>query len=407
MSVFFEIKHQSKKSKARLGLMRTPHGNVETPVFMPVGTQATVKTLDPRDLREAGAQIILGNAYHLHLRPGEDLIVKMGGLARFMSWDGPTLTDSGGFQVFSLDKPLTGNEKQLVKITENGVSFRSYLDGSKHIFTPESAMKIQHKINADIIMAFDQCTRDTATKKESIEAMERTHRWAKQCVEYHLCHSEGKARRIPYAPKGILHSIQDDKMKQRLFGIIQGGHFKDLRIKSAKFITALPFDGIAIGGESIGYNMAATKKIMDWIEPLLPKEKPRYTMGVGFAPSDLFAVVEMGIDMFDCVAPTRLARNGALYISPASGGRVKNKYRLNITNAEFKNDTKPIDKWCDCSTCRDYTRAYLHHLFHADELLGLRLASIHNVRFMLKVMEEIRTAIVENKFEKLKKEWVK
>ncbi|MBI5023135.1 MAG: tRNA guanosine(34) transglycosylase Tgt [Candidatus Magasanikbacteria bacterium] len=399
MPQFFELIHQSKKSKARLGLIRTTHGNVETPIFMPVGTQATVKTLDPRDLREAGAQIILGNAYHLHLRPGENLIAKMGGLARFMSWDGPTLTDSGGFQVFSLDKPLIGNEKKLVKITDNGVSFRSYLDGSKHIFTPESAMEIQHKINADIIMAFDQCTRDTATKKESTEAMERTHRWAKQCVEYH----------------------QKKKTNQFLFGIIQGGHFKELRIKSAKFITHLPFDGIAIGGESIGYNMAATKKIMNWIEPLLPKEKPRYTMGVGFAPSDLFAVVEMGIDMFDCVAPTRLARNGALYISPASGGRVKNKYRLNITNAEFKNDTGQIDKWCDCPVCNDYmslrwsvsdrsnlphiSRAYLHHLFRADELLGLRLASIHNVHFMLKVMENIRAAIAKDKFEKLKKEW--
>ena len=400
MSVFFELKHQSKKSQARLGVMRTPHGSVETPIFMPVGTQATVKTLDPRDLREAGAQIILGNAYHLHLRPGEDLIAKMGGLARFMSWDGPTLTDSGGFQVFSLDQPLENRKKNddkklinkpLVKITDNGVYFRSYLDGSQHVFTPESAMEIQHKINADIIMAFDQCTSDTATKKESAEAMERTHRWAKQCVEYHLCHSE--------------RSEESLANRQRLFGIIQGGHFKDLRVKSAKFITGLPFDGIAIGGESIGYNMENTKKIMKWIEPLLPKERPRYTMGVGFAPSDLFAVVEMGIDMFDCVAPTRLARNGALYISPASDGRVKNKYRLNITNAEFKNDTKPIDKWCDCSTCCKFTRAYLHHLFRADELLGLRLASIHNVRFMLKVMEEIRAAIAKDKFEKLKKEW--
>ncbi|MBI5222093.1 MAG: tRNA guanosine(34) transglycosylase Tgt [Candidatus Magasanikbacteria bacterium] len=443
MPQFFELKHQSKKSKARLGVMRTAHGNVETPIFMPVGTQATVKTLDPRDLREAGAQIILGNAYHLHLRPGEDLIAKMGGLARFMSWDGPTLTDSGGFQVFSLNQPFESrgknNDKKLtnkpmIKITNDGVTFRSYLDGSQHIFTPESAIEIQHKIGADIIMAFDQCTRDTATKKESIEAMNRTHRWAKRCAEYHSCHSEGKARRIPCPPQEILRPRcarpQDDKVQQHLFGIIQGGHFKDLRVKSAKFITNLPFDGIAIGGESIGYNMAATKKIMDWIEPLLPTDKPRYAMGVGFAPSDLFAAVEMGIDMFDCVAPTRLARNGALYISPASGGRVKNKYRLNITNAEFKNDTKSIDKWCDCPVCNGYaslqgsvsnlpagrqgqsnlphiSRAYLHHLFRANELLGLRLASIHNVRFMLKVMEKIRQAIAVNEFEKLKKEWIR
>ncbi|KKR48334.1 MAG: hypothetical protein UT86_C0007G0013 [Candidatus Magasanikbacteria bacterium GW2011_GWC2_40_17] len=404
MSNFFEIKYKSKKSQARLGVIHTDHGDVETPDFMAVGTQASVKTLDPRDLNEAGAQIILGNAYHLHLRPGENLIKKMGGLARFMNWDKPTLTDSGGFQVFSLDKEFEvrgakDNQnlkgKSLVKISEDGVAFRSYIDGSWHIFTPESAIEIQHKLGADIIMAFDQCTKDDAPKQESLEAMERTHRWAKQCLEYHQ-------KQKP------LHNY-----KQRLFGIIQGGQFKDLRIKSAKFITSLPFDGIAIGGESIGYNMKATEKIMGWLNPLLPEDKPRYTMGVGFAPSDLFAVVEMGIDMFDCVAPTRLARNGALYISPKTGGGKKNKYRININNAEFTEDAEPIDPWCDCKVCRGFdgknffSRSYLHHLFKTDEIEGLRLASIHNVRFMLKVMEKIRTAIADDKFEKLKKEWVK
>ncbi|MBI5732099.1 MAG: tRNA guanosine(34) transglycosylase Tgt [Candidatus Magasanikbacteria bacterium] len=402
MSDFFELQHQSKKSGARLGVIHTAHGDVATPVFMPVGTQATVKTLDPRDLQEIKATIILGNAYHLHLRPGEILIKKMGGLAAFMNWPGPTLTDSGGFQVFSLDKTFevrgqTNKKnmagKQLVKITEEGVAFRSYIDGSRHIFTPESAIDIQHKIGADIIMVFDQCTRDNASKEESRQAMERTHEWAKRCADYHQNQKP-------------MHSYP-----QHLFGIIQGGRFKDLRIKSAKVITALPFDGIAIGGESIGFNMPATEKIMGWLKPLLPEDKPRYAMGVGFAPSDLFNAVAMGIDMFDCVAPTRLARNGALYISPAAGGSAKNKYRLNINNAEFRSDAKPIDPWCDCVVCRGFedrkffSRAYLRHLFKAEELLPLRLASLHNIRFMLKIMEEIRNAIAADSFEKLKKEW--
>jgi len=399
MNNFFELKKKSKKSKARLGVMHTAHGDVETPIFMPVGTQATVKTLDTRDLTEANASIILGNAYHLHLRPGEDLIASKGGLAHFMNWDKPTLTDSGGFQVFSLDKTKKDEKslenKPLVKITEDGVTFRSYLDGSKHIFTPESAMDIQHKIGADIIMAFDQCTTDTASLEDATKAMIRTHNWAKRCTDYHI------------------KNPGNNKYIQRLFGIIQGGPHKKLRIESAKFIASLPFDGIAIGGESIGYNMKATKKIMDWIEPLIPKDKPRYTMGVGSSPTDLFAVVELGIDMFDCVAPTRLARNGALFISPLGGGKNKNKFRININNSEFINDDLPIDPWCDCKTCtgfengRFFSRAYLHHLFRTNEILGLRLASIHNTRFMLKVMEEIRLAITNDTFEKLKKQWGK
>lgn len=414
MKKFFEFQHQSKKSRARLGVMHTAHGDVATPSFMPVGTQATVKTLDPRDLQEAGAQIILGNAYHLHLRPGEELIAKLGGLANFMSWHGPTLTDSGGFQVFSLDREfeargdkknhgLTG--KPLVKITEDGVAFRSYIDGSRHFFTPESATEIQHKIGADIIMAFDQCTRDTATLGESREAMDRTHRWAERCIEFHNQNPESW---IPDQAGDDGNEFGMTKSQQHLFGIIQGGPHKKLRLESARFITNLDFAGIAIGGESIGYNMAATKKIMGWIEPLLPPDKPRYTMGVGFAPSDLFAVVELGIDMFDCVAPTRLARNGALYISHSANGNYKNKYRLNITNAEFTSDTRPLDPWCDCQVCQGgFTRAYLHHLFKTDEILGLRLGSIHNVRFMLKLMEEIREAIADDDFEKLKREWVR
>lgn len=376
MKPFFKLLHQDKKTNARLGVMHTAHGDVPTPVFMPVGTQATVKTLDADDIKNIKAPIILANAYHLHLRPGEKTVKKLGGLHKFMNWPGPILTDSGGFQVFSLGK-------ELVKIDKDGVNFRSHIDGSLHRFTPESAIKLQQDLGADIIMAFDQCTSDTATLKDTELAMERTHEWAERCLIFHKGGGE-----------------------QSLFGIIQGGRFEKLRKESTKFITALDFPGIAIGGESIGFNMPATRKIMSWIEPLLPENKPRYTMGVGSAPSDLFDVVELGIDMFDCVAPTRLARNGALYLSPQAGGNRKNKYRLNIRNSEFQLDKKPIDPWCDCYTCQNHTRAYLSHLFRADEILGLRLATLHNVRFMLKLMEEIRASIGNGKFSQLKKLWM-
>lgn len=458
MKKFFELQYKDKNTAARLGVMHTAHGDVPTPIFMPVGTQATVKTLDTRDLEAAGAPIILANAYHLHLRPGEDTVAKLGGLHKFMNWPHPILTDSGGFQVFSLgktdkknvilapdlssprrrgssrgqapagiqdttllDSRFHGNDnqqqKKLVRIDDDGVTFRSHLDGSLHRFTPESAIELQHKLGADIIMAFDQCTSDTASQEDTRLAMERTHHWAKRCLEFH-CHSDlpryrrGQSGGIPQTTKRSLDSAclpvgraRDDR--QYLFGIIQGSKYKNLRVESAKFITALDFAGIAIGGESVGFNMTHTKKIMNWIGPYLPEDKPRYSMGVGFAPSDLFAVVEAGIDMFDCVAPTRMARNGALYISPSAGGNQKNKYRLNIKSSPFKLDKKPIDSWCDCFTCQNHTRAYLSHLFRADELLGLRLATIHNVRFMLKLMEEIRAAIAENKFQKLKKYWLK
>ena len=420
--------------------MHTAHGDVPTPIFMPVGTQATVKTLDTRDLEAAGAPIILANAYHLHLRPGEETVAKLGGLHKFMNWPHPILTDSGGFQVFSLDKIIKKNNlsilqssnlngerlkdykiERLVRVDDDGVTFRSHLDGSLHRFTPESAIELQHKLGADIIMAFDQCTSDTASQEDTRAAMERTHEWAKRCLAYHKKTTSPnlsllrRGKRAPLLGKpacnacGVATAGREGLgavEKQHLFGIIQGGKYKNLRVESAKFITSLDFPGIAIGGESVGFNMAHTKKIMSWIGPYLPEDKPRYSMGVGFAPSDLFAVVEAGIDMFDCVAPTRMARNGALYISPQAGGNEKNKYRLTIKSSPFKLDKKPIDPWCDCFTCQNHTRAYLSHLFRADEILGLRLATIHNVRFMLKLMEEIRAAIAENEFQKLKKYWV-
>ncbi|MFA7245345.1 MAG: tRNA guanosine(34) transglycosylase Tgt [Candidatus Magasanikbacteria bacterium] len=383
---FFEITHKDKKSKARTGLLQTDHGVIETPDFMPVGTQATVKTLDKEDLNNIGAQIILANTYHLHLRPTEDLIAKFGGLHKFMNWNKPILTDSGGFQVFSLGlqkeaKDAKSNEK-LVSIDDEGVTFKSHLDGSTHRFTPEEAIRIQHKIGADIIMAFDECTPDDADIDYTKKAMKRTHEWAERCISEHKKNTE-------------YHGY-----KQFLFGIIQGANHEDLRKESAQIISAMDFDGIAIGGESIGYNMEATKNILDWVGDIIPEDKPHYTMGVGFNPSDLFEVVERGVDMFDCVAPTRVARNGRLFVHK----EINPKMYINIKNTEFKKDEQPIDQKCGCFTCQNHSRAYLHHLFKADEILGLRLASIHNLYFLLELMRQIREAIKGDKFVELKKE---
>jgi len=382
---FFEITHKDKNSRARTGLIQTDHGIIETPDFMPVGTQATVKTLSKEDLNTIGAQIILANTYHLHLRPTEDLIAKFGGLHKFMNWDKPILTDSGGFQVFSLGlqkeaKDETSNEK-LVSIDDDGVTFKSHLDGSTHRFTPEEAINIQHKIGADIIMAFDECTPDDADIAYTKKAMKRTHEWAERCISEHKKNTK-------------YHGYQ-----QFLFGIIQGANHEELRKESAKIISSLDFDGIAIGGESIGYNMEATKNILDWVSDIIPENKPHYTMGVGFNPSDLFEVVERGVDMFDCVAPTRVARNGRLFVHK----EINQKMYINIKNSEFKTDDQPIDTKCGCFTCQNHSRAYLHHLFKAEEILGLRLASIHNLYFFLELMRQIREAIKEDRFLKLKK----
>lgn len=413
---FFQITHQDKHSLARTGVIHTDHGDIETPVFMPVGTQATVKSLDSADLENLDVQIILANTYHLHLRPGEDLINNFGGLHKFMNWNHPILTDSGGFQVFSLkhknikaSASSTGKSKQfnnltmeqfnneqskLVEVDDEGVTFTSHLDGSTHRFTPESAIEIQHKLGADIIMAFDECTPDDADVKYTREAMERTHKWAERCITAHKTH-----------PLTNLPTY-----KQNLFGIIQGANHKELREESARVISSLAFDGIAIGGESVGFNMEATKKILDWVNPIIPKDKPHYTMGVGFSPADLFEVVERGVDMFDCVAPTRMARNGALFQhchpERLEGAEGSLSYRININNAQYKTDRSPIDPTCTCPTCLNYSRAYLNHLFKAEELLAYRLATIHNLHFFLNLMREIRQAIKEDKFLELKKEWI-
>ncbi|MBT3538869.1 tRNA guanosine(34) transglycosylase Tgt [Candidatus Parcubacteria bacterium] len=388
---FFEIIHKDKKTQARTGVIHTDHGDIETPVFMPVGTQATVKTLDKQDLENIDASIILANTYHLHLRPGEDLIDKFGGLHKFMNWDRPILTDSGGFQVFSLG--LQKEEKgqgSLTKIDDDGVTFKSHLDGSTHRFTPESAIQIQHKIGADIIMAFDECTPDDADEKYTKKAMARTHNWAQRCITEH--------KRLNKETKN-----SELRTKNYLFGIIQGAGHKELRQESAKAISDMDFDGIAIGGESIGYNMKATKKILDWVNPIIPENKPHYTMGVGFSPTDLFDVVECGVDMFDCVAPTRVARNGRLFVHK----KVNKKLYINILNAENRENKNPIDPKCTCFTCQNHSRAYIHHLFKAQEMLGYRLATIHNLHFMLNLMKEIRESIKEDRFIELKKEWTK
>jgi queuine tRNA-ribosyltransferase len=402
----FSFSLESTKDNARRGVLHTPHGEVQTPIYMPVGTQASVKALSPEDLAGTGAQIILGNTYHLHLRPGEEMIRKLGGLQKFMNWNKPMLTDSGGFQVFSLGAQIdqknadkkNGKEskdsknyekspnQKFSKITDDGVEFSSHLDGSKHFFSPEKAIEIQQHLGADIIMAFDECTADDAPKKYAEEALDRTLKWAKRCKT--LWDKTGR--------KSTLGEYQ------ALFGIIQGAAHQDLRRRAAQEIAALGFDGIAIGGETIGYNMEKTVEIMDWIRDLLPADKPRYAMGLGRDPQDIIDAVRAGIDMFDCVAPTRLARNGALYIGEVQGTGPSNwafvsdflNGRLQIGNAQYALDQRPIQESCDCYTCsHGFTRAYLRHLYQAKELLYYRLASIHNVRFMLRLTEFLRATI--------------
>ncbi len=342
---------------ARAGTLNTPHGAITTPVFMPVGTQATVKTLDPLEVAAMGAQIILANTYHLYLRPGAELLAELGGLHRFMQWDKPILTDSGGFQVFSLGPNS--------KIDEDGVTFKSHLDGSRHRFTPESAIAIQEQLGADIIMAFDECAPQPSTAAYTRAAMERTHRWLERCIA---------AKR------------RDD---QALFGIVQGGVEADLRRESARFVGGQPVTGVAIGGLSVGEPKEQMYGMLDVTTPLLPSDRPRYLMGVG-SPEDLIEGVARGVDMFDCVLPTRLGRNGSLFV-PAG--------RINITNAAFARADEPIDATCDCTTCQRFSRAYLRHLFRTGEILGLRLATIHNVRFLIRLMEQARAAILADRYQ--------
>ncbi|MBM3152069.1 MAG: tRNA guanosine(34) transglycosylase Tgt [Chloroflexi bacterium] len=352
----FEFTLDARAGRARTGIFHTPHGGLATPVFAPVGTQAAVKTLTPAQVREIGATLVLANTYHLYLRPGDELVREMGGLHEFMQWLGPLLTDSGGFQVFS----LSGTRK----IDDDGVTFKSHVDGSTHRFTPEKSIAIQENLGADIIMAFDECS-DPNDHAYSKIAMERTHRWAERCLA---------AR------------TRDD---QALFGILQGGVDPDLRIASAEFIASLPFPGLAIGGLSVGETKKEMHDMLDVVMPLLPEDKPRYLMGVG-TPEDLIEGVRRGVDIFDCVLPTRLARHNAAF-SPEG--------RLNLMNAAYARDKRPIDETCDCYTCRTFTRAYLRHLIVAKELLAGTLLSIHNLRALIRLMETMRGYIVEGIFE--------
>jgi queuine tRNA-ribosyltransferase/7-cyano-7-deazaguanine tRNA-ribosyltransferase len=384
---------------ARLGKITTPHGVIETPAFIPVGTAATVKTLDVDDLHQLNAPAVLANTYHLYLRPGADLVERFGGLGKFMNWDGPTFTDSGGFQVFSLgfglehgvskissifpdeDVPERRKSKtKLMRVDDEGVSFRSHLDGSSHRFTAESSITTQQQIGADIILAFDECTSPLHDEAYTAAALERTHHWARRSLE-----------------------AWTNRHSQALYGIVQGGAYRDLRLHSARFIDDLDFPGHAIGG-SLGRNKQDMYQILEWTIPLLNADKPRHLLGIGEI-ADLFAGVSRGIDTFDCVAPTRMARNGAVYIGPSSGGAPANKFRLNIAAAKYGQENGPIDSDCQCKVCRNHTRAYLRHLFNANEILGMRLATIHNLHFILNLMSEIRESIAENRFTELARQW--
>ena len=352
----FEFTITAKNNRARTGVFTTPHGDLLTPVFAPVGTQATVKTLTPEQLKDINATLVLSNTYHLYLRPGDELVREMGGLHQFMQWPRPMLTDSGGFQVFSL--------AQTRKIDNDGVTFKSHIDGSTHRFTPEKSIAIQENLGADIIMAFDECS-DPNDHAYTKLAMDRTHRWAERCVKV---------------------KTRDD---QALFGIIQGGVQADLRAESAKFISSLDTPGVAIGGLSVGETKDEMHSMLDAMHPYLPENKPRYLMGVG-TPEDLINGVLRGIDIFDCVLPTRLARHHSAFASEG---------RLNLMNASFARDEHPIDETCDCYTCRTFTRAYLRHLIVAKELLAGTLISIHNLRALIRLMEQIRIYIAGGSFE--------
>jgi queuine tRNA-ribosyltransferase len=355
MDYGYTLLRTGTSTQARLGKIDTTHGSISTPAFAPVGTQATVKALDPRDLVELGAELILANTYHLYLRPGAELVAEMGGLHRFMDWPGPILTDSGGFQVFS----LAANRR----VSDQGVEFRSHIDGSRHLFTPEMVTQVQGQLGADIIMCLDECA-EPNDRAYNEQALARTHAWAVRCRAAH------------------------NRADQALFGIVQGGIFPDLRRQSAEHLVGLDFAGYAIGGLSVGEPKEQMYSMLDVTTPLLPSDKPRYLMGVG-APEDLLEGVARGIDLFDCVLPTRLARNAALFTRQG---------RINIRNARFERDPGPIEADCQCYTCRRFSRAYLRHLFKAGEMLAARLATIHNVHFLLQLMRDIRQALAQDRF---------
>ncbi|MBN1890849.1 MAG: tRNA guanosine(34) transglycosylase Tgt [Thermoflexales bacterium] len=370
----FEFNLIATAGRARAGVLHTPHGELLTPVYAPVGTQASVKAVPPRDLHELGATLVLANTYHLYLRPGDERIARLGGLHSFMGWDGPLLTDSGGYQVFSL--------QELRQIDDEGVTFKSHLDGSLHRFTPEKTVHIQEKLGADIIMAFDECA-PPLDRDYAVKALARTHAWAERCKQ------------------------AQTRADQALFGIVQGGVFPDLRGQSARFLTGLDLPGYAIGGLSVGETKPQMHAVLDLLDELLPQHKPRYLMGVGTV-ADFFEAVARGIDIFDCVLPTRLARHGAalkiatskFQISDSDQGERAD--RLNMRNAQYAEDGRPVEPGCTCYACAHFSRAYIRHLLHAEEILGLYLLSVHNLHVLLELMRRIRHSILDGSFEQLR-----
>lgn len=391
---------------ARAGVFVTPHGPVHTPAFMAVGTLATVKTLDPRELREIGCEMILANAYHLHLRPGESIIERLGGLHRFMAWDGPILTDSGGFQVFSLEG--------IRKVTEDGVEFRSHIDGSRRMFTPESVIRLERALGADVIMQFDHVIPGQSDHASAADASERSLRWLERCMaEFERTDSSqggtnspnrgGPPRMSENTPLAAPSPIQSTspplppRTPQTLLPIVQGGIHADLRRDAARRIAELgPWDGIAIGGLSVGETKPAMYEMLDVMHDSLPTAVPRYLMGVGF-PEDLIEGARRGVDLFDCVAPTRMGRNGTAFTS---------RGRLNVRRAELRDSDMPLDPRCSCSTCERFSRAYIRHLFVSDEVLGLRLLSLHNVHFLVALMRHARAAILDGTFDRWSRDWL-
>ena len=419
-AITFTIEKRLPKFLGRAGRLETSHGVIETPAFVTVGTKATVKALTIEQIRDAGAEVVLANTYHLYFEPGEKIVKAAGGLGAFMGWNGPTMTDSGGFQAFSLgaafekgvgkiSKRGIGQEEKkseslieersrdisirpespLATITEDGVSFKSYKDGSTHLFTPERSIDIQHDIGADIIFAFDECTSPDASEAYQKEALERTNRWAKRSLKRHqeLQESERGStfREIQSRTSGT---------PQALFGIVQGGRVPEFRRRSATFTSSLPFDGFGIGGS---FDKKDIGTAIEWVNEILPEEKPRHLLGIG-EPLDLFEAVQNGCDLFDCVTPTRLARNASLYTTQG---------KINILNAEFRSDLSPVDGTCRCYTCLNYTKAYLAHLFRSKELLSNTLASIHNLTFIISLVKGIRQAILEGTFSKMKEDFEK
>ena len=392
---FLEFQIKSQQNKARTGILKLKHGIIKTPDLMPVATKATVKALTSNDLKELGAQMLICNTYHLMLQPNADIISKIGGLHEFMNWDRPLATDSGGYQAFSLGlgrehdvgkmffpgdnyKKSKSHGKSTVKINDKGIYFRSTYDNSHQFLSPEKSIKIQEKLGADMILALDECTSPLSNKEYTKKSMERTHKWAKKCLDIH-------------------------KTNQAIVGIIQGGHWKDLREKSSNYIASLDFDGYAIGG-SLGKSKKDMYNILDWVIPNLPRDKPRHLLGIGVV-EDIFASVERGIDLFDCVSPTRIARSGYSHINPTHGTK-KNKYRIRITSSKYKSDISPLDPNCKCKICENYSKAYVNHLLKTNEILGYNLISYHNLFFMLELMREIRSSIDENSFHELKRKWI-